>query len=192
MLRTRVGYAGGTKEDPTYHHLGDHTETVEMDYDAAVISYEELLNVFWRSHDPYSRPWSKQYMSAIFYHNEEQKKLAMATRDREAAKNGRKIYTDIAPAGRFYRAEDYHQKYYLRGRPELVKPLRSTYRSEDELVNSTLAARLNGYLAGYGTVAEVEKEIEKQKKPEAMSNAGFRFCQQQQAENLCASTFMVV
>ena len=131
-----------------------------MDYDPAVTSYEELLEVFWRSHDPYSRPWSKQYMSAIFYHNEDQKERAIATRDREAAKSGRRIYTEIVPAGRFYRAEDYHQKYCLRMRPDLVKPLRSIYRSENELVDSTIAARLNGYLAGYGSAVAIEAELD--------------------------------
>ena len=55
VLRTRVGYTGGATEDPIYHRLGDHSETVEMEFDPVIISYEELLNVFWRSHDPYSR-----------------------------------------------------------------------------------------------------------------------------------------
>jgi peptide-methionine (S)-S-oxide reductase len=154
-----VGYAGGTKEQPTYRDLGDHTETVEVDYDPSVISYEELLMVFWRSHDPYSRPWSKQYSSIIFYHNVEQKELAVATREREAARSGRKIHTQIVPAGKFYRAEDYHQKYYLRMQSGPAKELRRSYPSEEEFVDSLIAARLNGYAAGHVALADIQREI---------------------------------
>ena len=77
MVRTRVGYAGGTKKNPTYHDLGDHSETVQMDYDPTVISYTKLLDVFWDSHDPSLPSDSKQYMSIIFYHNDKQKELAI-------------------------------------------------------------------------------------------------------------------
>ena len=124
MIRTRVGYTGGNKENPTYRALGDHTESVEIDYDPTVISYRELLEIFWKSHDPGSRAGSRQYMSAIFYHNEEQKKLAVESMKREEAGTRRKIYTEISPFSRFYRGEDYHQKFYLRQRPELIRESR--------------------------------------------------------------------
>ena len=68
MIRTRVGYAGGTTNNPTYRALGDHAETIQVDYDPTQISYEELLEAFWTSHSPTSRPWSRQYASIIFYH----------------------------------------------------------------------------------------------------------------------------
>ncbi|MGB5616246.1 MAG: peptide-methionine (S)-S-oxide reductase, partial [Desulfobacterales bacterium] len=71
-----MGYAGGTKEAPTYHSLGDHTETIQIDYDPSQVSYNDLLDIFWQNHDPSSRAWSKQYMAAVFYHTDEQKKLA--------------------------------------------------------------------------------------------------------------------
>ena len=151
-----MGYTGGTKENPTYRSLGDHAETLEIDFNPSVVSYEELLNVFWRSHDPFSRPWSRQYMSAIFYHDARQKNLAEKTRDREALKRKGRIHTMIVPATKFYRAEDYHQKYYLRMKSELVGQLKAIHPSEGELVDSTLAARLNGHFAGYATVADVE------------------------------------
>ena len=83
-MRTRVGYAGGEKKNPTYHSLGDHTETIQIDYDPKQISYAKLLEVFWRSHDPLSRSCSRQHKAAVFYHNEEQKRLATETRDRLA------------------------------------------------------------------------------------------------------------
>ena len=159
MIRTRVGYIGGNKENPTYRALGDHAESIEIDYDPAVISYGELLEIFWKSHDPGSRPWSRQYMSAIFYHNEEQKKLAVESMEWEEARTHRKIYTEISPASRFYRAENYHQKYYLRQRPELIRELEAMYPSEEDFVNSTAAARLNGYLAVRDTYAALQAEL---------------------------------
>jgi peptide-methionine (S)-S-oxide reductase len=154
-----VGYAGGTKENPTYQSLGDHTETLEIDFNPTIITYEELLSVFWESHDPLSRSWSRQYMSEIFYHGARQRSLAIESRDLESIKRGGKIHTGIVPASKFYRAEDYHQKYYLRMKLALIQKLKSMYRSEDELVDSTLAARLNGYFAGYATSADIEAEM---------------------------------
>jgi peptide-methionine (S)-S-oxide reductase len=159
VLRTRVGYTGGTKENPTYHHLGDHTETVEMDFDRRIISYEDLLKVFWQNHDPHSRPWSRQYMSAIFYHNEEQKKLAMASLERERSMKASGVFTEILPASRFYSAEDYHQKYYLRQRKGIVGTLKGVFPWEDDFMSSTAAARLNAYFAGYLSLADLETEL---------------------------------
>merc|ERR1712026_93144 len=74
IIRTRVGYAGGSKVNPSYYSLGDHTETVDLDYDPNVTDYAELLNIFWNNHDPCTKQ-KRQYMSAIFYHDEEQKRL---------------------------------------------------------------------------------------------------------------------
>jgi len=159
VIRTRVGYTGGNKENPTYRALGDHAESVEIDYDPAVISYGELLEIFWKSHDPGSRPWSRQYMSAIFYHSEEQKKLALESMKREEERKHGKIYTEISPASRFYRAEDYHQKYYLRQRPELIRELKAIYPSNEDFQDSTVAARLNGYLAVKGSHAAIQAEL---------------------------------
>lgn len=160
MIRTRVGYAGGKLKNPTYHHLGDHSESIQIDYDPTKISYEKLLEVFWSSHNPTQRSWSTQYKAAIFYHNEEQKRLAIETRDREAAKRKSKIMTEILPATEFYRAEAYHQKHRLRGEPAVMKELQALYPSDEDLVNSTAAARLNGYLDGYGAIGSLEEELD--------------------------------
>ena len=130
MIRTRVGYAGGTKKNPTYHALGDHTETIQMDYDPAVISYEQLLDVFWDSHNAAAPSWSRQYMSIIFYHDDEQKRLAAESRDREAARTKSTIVTEFRPAGEFYRAEGYHQKYSLRSEREILREFTAIYPSE--------------------------------------------------------------
>ncbi len=159
MIRTRVGYTGGHKENPTYRALGDHAESIEIDYDPAVISYGELLDVFWNSHDPGGSPWSGQYRSAIFYHNEEQEKAAVESMKREEARTHRKIYTEISPASRFYQAEDYHQKYYLRQRPDLIRELMAIYPSNEDLLNSTAAARLNGYLALKGPYTALQGDL---------------------------------
>jgi len=155
-----VGYAGGSTANPTYHDLGDHSETIQIDYDPAEISYQELLEVFWSSHSPTARPRSRQYASIIFYHNQEQKQLAEESRNREAAGRGRPIYTEIVPFAEFTLAESYHQKYRLQQVPALLHELRALYPQEDQFVNSTVAARLNGYLGGYGTPAALQASIE--------------------------------
>jgi peptide-methionine (S)-S-oxide reductase len=160
VVRTRVGYAGGSKLDPTYYDLANHSETVQIDYDPTQISYEELLDVFWSSHTPTARPWSRQYASIIFYHNQEQKRLAEASRDREADRRGSPIYTEIIPFTEFYLAEAYHQKYRLQQAPDLLAELRAIYPADDEFVNSTAVARVNGYLGGHGTLTGLQAEID--------------------------------
>ena len=160
MVRTRVGYAGGTKEAaPTYHNLGDHTETIQIDYDPSQVSYSDLLDIFWRNHDPSARAWSKQYMAAVFYHTDEQKKLAEESREREASKREKRIQTQILPFTAFYRAEEYHQKYRLRRERNLLQEFERIYPAADDLVDSTAAARVNGYLGGYGTSADLKTDL---------------------------------
>jgi peptide-methionine (S)-S-oxide reductase len=160
VVRTRVGYTGGTTDNPTYMNVGDHIETVEIEYDPSRISYQELLDVFWASDTPTIKPYSRQYVPAIFYHNEEQKRLALASRDRAAAKAESPIYAEVLPATRFYQAEDYHQKYWLRHRLSLMKEFRTYYPDDADLIRSTAAARVNGYVAGYGTPEALESELE--------------------------------
>ncbi len=159
-MRTRVGYAGGSRENPTYSDLGDHSETIQIEYDPTQISYQELLDIFWSSHSPTARPWSRQYASIIFYHNQEQKQLAEASMDREATSRGKPIYTEIVPFARFYLAETYHQKYRLQQVPALFSEFRDLYPQDDEFINSTATARVNGYLGGYGSLAALQAEIE--------------------------------
>jgi peptide-methionine (S)-S-oxide reductase len=117
---------GGTRDNPTYHAIGDYSEAVEIVYDPSIISYPDLLEIFWKSHDPGARPWSRQYKSAIFYNSEEQKRLALESM--KTLQGGRgKVYTEVLPAGNFYPAEDYHQKYYLRQRPDLMRELQKIH-----------------------------------------------------------------
>jgi peptide-methionine (S)-S-oxide reductase len=98
-------------------------------------------------------------MSAIFYHNEEQKRLALKTKEREEARLKKNVYTEILPFSRFYLAEDYHQKYSLRGIPDLAKEFAAIYPELQDFVNSTAVTRANGYAGGDGTAAQLEAEI---------------------------------
>ena len=160
MVRTRVGYAGGAKKDPTYHSLGDHSETIQIDYDPTRISYQELLAVFWSSHSPTMPAWSQQYASFILYHNDEQEELARKSKEREEAKQGRNLYTLIAPYSDFYRAENYHQKYRLRRHSDLLAEFEVIYTSYADFVDSTAVARINGFLGGNGTAETLEAELD--------------------------------
>jgi peptide-methionine (S)-S-oxide reductase len=155
-----VGYAGGKKKRPTYHNLGDHSETVQINFDPSGISFKELLGVFRESHDPTSRSWSRQYMSAIFYHDEEQRRVAIEAMEEEASLMNRKVFTEIIPYTEFYMAEDYHQKFALQRNPELTREFRVMYPSFERFVASTAAARVNGYLAGSGTLKDLLAEID--------------------------------
>jgi peptide-methionine (S)-S-oxide reductase len=117
-----VGYEGGNFNDPTYKDVctGDtgHAEVVEVDYDPARCSYEQLLQVFWENHDPTTMnrqgpDVGSQYRSAIFFHTPEQEVAARASMDalQKSGKFWRPVVTEITPATTFYRAEDYHQQY---------------------------------------------------------------------------------
>jgi len=154
-----VGYTGGAKQNPTYYKLGDHTETVQIDYDPEKISYERLLDIFWNNHDPTVKSWSKQYRPVIVYHNDEQKKLALKTKAELEERLRTKISTEIIPAGRFYLAEDYHQKYYLRQTRDVVNILRGVYNSDASLVESTAAARLNGCIYNGKNCPNLKNEL---------------------------------
>jgi len=155
-----VGYTGGTRPDPTYHELGDHTEALQLDFDPTVLPYAELLEHFWQAHSPASAAWSRQYKAAVFTHDAEQRRLALESAQRVASALGRPITTEILPASRFTRAEDYHQKYRLRRHAEWTRRLQAIYPDPKDFTDSTAAARLNGHLAGFGAAEEVRAELE--------------------------------
>lgn len=161
MVRTRVGYAGGTTPEPTYENIGDHSETVEIEFDPAVISYKELLEVFWVAHDPARRSFSRQYRAAVLWSGGEQHRLAEESRALVARGIARKVETAVEPLRSFTPAEDYHQKYYLRAAKTIAAALRPLYPDEREFAGSTAAARVNGYLGGHGGPARLAGEIER-------------------------------
>ena len=99
-------------------------------------------------------------MSIIFYHNEQQRDLAIKSKQHEEEKLGQTIVTEIIPFAEFYLAEEYHQKYYLTSEPDLLRELRAIYPDMHDFISSTAVARVNGYVGGYGTLETLEKEID--------------------------------
>jgi len=161
-----VGYTGGQTLNPTYHRLGDHTESLQIDFDPDQISYEHLLDIFWESHNPTRGAWNRQYKAAVFVHNEDQARLAEASKTRIASEKtgrwfNRNIRTEILPAETFYLAEDYHQKYLMQQSPRIWGDILDVYRDNVMgWINSTAAARLNGYVGGYASATQLAGEID--------------------------------
>lgn len=123
VIKTTVGYTGGHFNNPSYEDVCSdttgHAEAIEIEYDPKIISYEKLLEIFWKIHNPtqvnrQGPDIGEQYRSAIFYYNEKQKKLAEKSKEKESKKYNKPIATEITKASKFYPAENYHQKYYLR------------------------------------------------------------------------------
>lgn len=183
-----MGYAGGTKANPTYRSLGDHTETVQVDYDPSKISYDKLLSAFWTGHDPTYRNWSRQYASIIFVHDDEQRRLAEASKARVEREQGRTVYTEIVPYRGFTLAEDYHQKHDLRQFAEFEEELRKIYPSFPEFVASTAVARVNGYLGGEGSYTELEKEVDSLGLSQARKDELLRIVGRQRRGRTCPTT----
>jgi peptide-methionine (S)-S-oxide reductase len=122
VLGTRVGYTGGKTDNPTYKDVctdrTGHAEAVEVDFDPAQVSYNDLLKVFWENHDPtqinrQGPDWGTQYRTAIFFHTPEQQAAAQASKEalEKSHRYSKPIATQIVPAVTFYPAEDYHQQY---------------------------------------------------------------------------------
>jgi len=125
VIKTTVGYTGGHLANPTYEEVSSgttgHVESIQVEYDPKVVLYEKLLNLYWHNIDPTQLngqfvDHGPQYRTVIFYHNEEQKRLAESSKKALAASGrfNKPIVTAIEPAGDFYPAEEYHQKYYLK------------------------------------------------------------------------------
>lgn len=121
---TISGYTGGHKKNPTYEEVSagetGHTEAVQITYDPEKVSYQELLDIFWHNIDPTVKnrqfcDVGSQYRSGIYYHDEEQKRLAEESKEElNNSKRFKKIHTEIEPASVFYPAEEYHQDYYIK------------------------------------------------------------------------------
>ena len=120
VTRTRVGFIGGQTTTPTYRevcgHETSHAEAVEIEFDPAQVSYEDLLGAFWSMHNPTApnRGPGSQYRSAIFVHDEEQGRLAEASKEAAQTRFVAPIVTEITLAPEFWEAEEYHQRYYER------------------------------------------------------------------------------
>jgi len=134
--------------------MGDHTESIQIDYDPSKTTYKELLNLFWSCHSPHYRS-STQYMSAIFFSDPQQEKEA--TESKKEMTINKEVFTKILPLDSWTNAEDYHQKYYLRGAGDVMDLLGC--KSDDELRDNHIATRINGYVDGKGKSSDFEKEL---------------------------------
>jgi len=123
VISTTSGYTGGKVANPTYQQVSaggtGHTEAVQVVYDPAKVTYQKLLDHLWRNHDPFARDaqfcdHGHQYRAGIFYHDEEQHRLAEASKQAVQARFKQSVQTEVTPAGPFYKAEDYHQDYYVK------------------------------------------------------------------------------
>jgi peptide-methionine (S)-S-oxide reductase len=130
VLDTKVGYSGGKTAGPTYEDVctdrTGHAESVLVEFNPAVVSYDDLLEVFWRMHDPTTMnrqgpDVGSQYRSVIFYHTPDQREKALRSKENQAKKGilgWRQIVTEIVPAAAFYPAEEYHQRYHEKHGPK--------------------------------------------------------------------------
>lgn len=146
VIRTRVGYAGGTKANPSYHDLGDHTEVFQVDYLPDELSYSDLLDRVFRSHDPSRQTSTVQYQNVILASTSAQVdalKSHLAANDLHVDT----IETRVERLSGFTLAESYHQKHSLRGTQSLLDVETAGY-DDDDLRESPAAAKLNGYAAG--------------------------------------------
>ena len=123
VIKTTVGWMGGKTENPTYNEVikgrTGHAEVVQIEYDPSQVSYEELLNLFWDNIDPTTKnrqgpDFGTEYRSVIFYHNDRQKELAEKSKEKLESSNvyDKPIVTEIVPASTFWKAEEYHQRYF--------------------------------------------------------------------------------
>lgn len=168
VVRTRTGFAGGTTLEPTYRHMGDHTETVEVEFDPAVLTYEEILHIFWNNHNPKNINGYKgrQYQSMLLYRSSEQKEAIERVLVELHASGKEKPATEVHPFSVFYPAEEKHQKYYLKRHPDAVEKLLGLYSTISEMDRSTLAARLNGLAKGYANRSGIVEEVKHWPLPE--------------------------
>ncbi|PSS00489.1 Peptide methionine sulfoxide reductase [Actinidia chinensis var. chinensis] len=151
VVRTTAGYAGGSKPNPEYRSLGDHAESVQIEYDPRLINFSQLLEVFWTCHDSrqvfgQGPDVGNQYRSIVFTNGTEESRLAAVSKESEQTKSKSSIVTtQIRQLGIFYPAEPEHQKFELKRHPFLLQLIGRL--PEEELERSSLVAKLNSYAA---------------------------------------------
>lgn len=147
VMTTRVGYAGGTKSSPTYRNLGDHIETVDIQFNDET-TFKDLLRFFFKSHNPTVK-YKRQYISAVLYHDEIQKATVESFLKEISKDYSKQIVTEIIPFVEFTDAEDYHQKYFLRKNDKILKELNLNNK---QIITSPLSCKLNAFCAGLGSI----------------------------------------
>jgi peptide-methionine (S)-S-oxide reductase len=155
VVRTRVGYAGGTTSDPSYHSLGDHTEVVQIDFDPAIIAYRTLVEAAVQQHTLHTQPRKTQYQHIVFASTPAQRTAIDAVLG-ELGETAAGIETRIEHLSQFYPAEDYHQKYRLRSASSFLSVFEAAGYTDEEIRDSPIAAKLNGYVAGHAVDLDVD------------------------------------
>ena len=158
---TASGYAGGNMNNPEYHNLGDHTETVRISYDPEIINFAELLEIFWEAHNPLTRAPSTQYRSIIFYDSPEQKKTAYHFWEQKKEAADSEVYTQIKALKKYFEAEDYHQNYFVQQNEKLKEYFPRLKKQGEVLTFSSLLTRLNAYCADFLDGESVKNILEK-------------------------------
>jgi peptide-methionine (S)-S-oxide reductase len=148
VVRTRVGYAGGTTPEPTYHALGDHTEVLQVDVDPAVRSPRDVFADVFRRHDPTSQAPKTQYHTVVFADGDAQRSALADVLEARGLGEGAGIATRIEPLDGFTLAEEYHQKHALGHTPDLAGVFDEAGYGDDERRESPAAAKLNGLADG--------------------------------------------
>jgi len=149
VVRTCVGFAGGTTPDPTHSAIGDHVEAVRVVFAPDQLSYRELLNHFWAHHDPAQTPAKRRYAHALFPQTAAQSDLARATRAAEEERHDDTQRVDIIEKASFSPAALHHQNYKLRRHGALVSAFRARLSSDEAFARSPAATRANAYVAGH-------------------------------------------
>lgn len=145
VVRTRVGYAGGSSPDPTYHDVGDHSEAVQVDYDPGATSFEALLDVALANHDPRKQPTKRQYHSVLFYETDDERAAVEAAL---SALDVGSVATRVEPLGSFTLAEPYHQKFELGNKRYATEAFEDAGYDAADVRESPAAAKLNALLGG--------------------------------------------
>lgn len=159
VIRTRVGFTGGTEPFPLFDDPGDHSEAVQIVFDPERISYEELLYVFWLCHLP-SDDAPPRHRSAVFTHDTRQHYLAEESIAWQEALSGETVATSVRLAGGFYEASAKYQKRFLREHPELLGEVLRSIGGEHALSLSTTATRVNCYLSGKAPANDIRANLE--------------------------------
>lgn len=147
VVRTRVGYAGGTKTDPRYRSLGDHTEVIQLDFDPTEITYRDLLAVAMSEHNPRHQTAKRQYQNILLTADSDQHETVLDYID-DSPFNRDQVETRIEPLAAFYPAEDYHQKYNLRSHASLLSQFEEADYDDTDIRESPAAAKLNAHVTG--------------------------------------------
>lgn len=152
VVRTRVGYAGGTKPDPSYEVIGDHTEVVQVEYDSTTLSFSDLLDWAFSEHSPRRQSSKRQYQNIVFTETAAQREQLRAFLD-DSDLRRQQVETRLEPLDEFYLAESYHQKFQLRSQRWITDVFDELQYDAEAIRESPAAARLNAHAAGQDVAA---------------------------------------